>query len=156
MRKEIKRWSKEGGNIQSGSERNVQVISSLSFSIWFAYSGSPPTYLGRSLNLLWAVWGAAQIEVLSCSILCFLSKSTIASKVKLQAKCWNLNHCSYNFWEGFAFFAFLTQTLCSTLVSGCLGFFVSLPCPLTTRHKEMKVAAYLGSLGRLRQGERGV
>ena len=156
MRQEIKRWRKEGGNMERGSERNVQVISSLSLSIWFAYSESPPIYLRRSLNLLWAMWGSTQTDVFSSSILYFLSKSTIASKVQHQARCWNVNHCSCNFWEGSPSLLCSCRPWVPHWFGAHLCFFVSLPCLLTTRHKEMKVAANLGLLGQLHQGERGV
>lgn len=97
--------------------------------------------------------GYTQTEVLSCSILCFLSNSTIASKVQLQAKCWNLNHCSYNFGKVSFLLTLLMQPLCSTFVLGPPLLFV-FSHVLTTRHKEMKLAAYLGLLGQLHQGER--
>ena len=47
--------------IESGSERNVQIISLFSWPSWFAYSESPPIYLGRSVDLFWAVWGLLRL-----------------------------------------------------------------------------------------------
>ena len=56
----IERW-------QEYSQRNVQIISLISCSSWFAYSESLLVYLRRALDLFWAVWGSAQSQVLSCS-----------------------------------------------------------------------------------------
>ena len=47
--------------IESGSERNVQIISLFSWPSGLVYSESPPIYLGRSVDLFWAVWGLLRL-----------------------------------------------------------------------------------------------
>ena len=100
--------------------------------------------------------GCAQTLVLSCSSSYLLSESTVAPKTQFQAKCWNVNHHSYNFWENFLFPLFM-QPLEFHFGLGPAFAFKSL-CHLCSppRQKVLQVAASLGSLVQLCWGEGGL
>ena len=63
-----------------------------------AYSGSPPIFLGRSLDLLWMLSGQLRLwSGLTPAYSCFQSPQLPPKFHRLRPNCWDLIHCTKAF-----------------------------------------------------------